>query len=305
MVSIESINLPQKYHFPALIRQMKESELILNQDGSIYHLALRPEELASTVITVGDPERVNEVSQHFDNIEVKKSKREFVTHTGYIGSKRITCLSTGMGSDNIDIVINELDALVNIDFDSHIHKSDPTSLTIVRIGTSGSISEDVHVDDILCSRIAIGLEGLMLWYEQMQMTMEENEWSIALSELHLPIRPFVCQAEPILFNLFRPHFKSGITLTTAGFYAPQSRNLRLNSQFVNILTEISSLKIRNESITNIEMETAAIYGLSKALGHKAISVNAILADRVKGTFSTNPEKVIGKSIYKSLDLLCG
>ena len=283
---------------------MKDSELILNADGSIYHLALLPEELASTVITVGDPERVAGVSKYFDSIEIRKTKREFVTHTGYIGSKRITCMSTGMGSDNIDIVLNELDALVNIDFENRKHRENPCSLTIVRIGTSGGMSSQIEVDDILYSRIAIGLEGLMLWYRQLQMTQEEMEWTNALTELDLPLRPFVCEAEPSLMDLFQPHFKSGITLTTAGFYAPQSRNLRLAPQFEKVLEHLSNLRIREGYITNIEMETAAIYGLSKALGHKSLSVNAILADRIRGRFSKNPYETTEKAIRQTLEILC-
>ncbi len=283
---------------------MNDSELILNSSGSIYHLDLVPDDLATTIITVGDPDRVEEVSKHFDHIEIRKAKREFVTHTGRVGKKRLTCMSTGMGSDNIDIVLNELDALVNIDFETRQHKTKTTSLTIIRIGTSGGISEDIAVDDILCSRIAIGLEGLMLWYDQLQMTREELEWYDALMELNLPLRPFVCEAEPGLYESFKSTFKSGITLTTAGFYAPQSRNLRLDSQFNQTMLDLRQLRIRNHEITNIEMETAAIYGLSKALGHCAISVNAILADRLSGKFSSNPGKIVEEAIEKTLDLIC-
>lgn len=283
---------------------MKESELILNADGSIYHLAIRPDDLAPLVITVGDPERVGEVSKHFDQIRLKRRKREFVVHTGELNHKAITCMSTGMGSDNIDIVINELDALVNIDLNTRLEKERHTSLQIVRIGTSGGISPYTDVDEIIKSEMAIGLEGLMLWYEQLENTVDEEAWYRALENLHLPIRPFVCQAHGAFSEAFKDKFKSGITLTTAGFYAPQSRSLRLKSQFHDFIEQLGKLEVNGQQCTNIEMETAAIYGMAKALGHRAYSINAILANRLTGTFSKNPHKIVEKTILETLEVLC-
>lgn len=283
---------------------MKDSELILNDDESIYHLALKPNEIAPLIITVGDPKRVQQVSQHFDTVDIIRSNREFLTHTGRLNGKQISCISTGMGSDNIDIVVNELDALVNVDFETRSHKSTHTQLTLVRIGTSGSITQDVKIDQIIYSSVAIGLEGLMLWYAQLEMNLVEKAWMKALMQIDLPIKPFVCAADASLVQTFETIFKAGITLTTAGFYAPQSRSLRLATHYDDIIGDLSKINVDENHITNIEMETAAIYGLTKALGHKAISINAILAHRISGEFSKNAQRTIETAITKSLDALC-
>ena len=281
---------------------MKDSELIVNDDGSIYHLALRPEELADTIITVGDPDRVELVTRHFDTIEFTRKRREFVTQTGWIGKQRITCLSTGMGSGNVDIVLNELDALANIDFTTRQHRSEPRELTIVRVGTSGSIREDVAVDDILVSGVAIGLEGIMLWYEQRERTPTEEAWHQALEDVHLPLDPYVSESNGELMNRFSD-LSVGVTLTTAGFYAPQSRSIRLRPMEDDFLNRLSNIEVSGQFITNIEMETAAIYGLSRALGHRALSINAILANRLSGAFSTSPLKTVTQAIEYTLDRL--
>ncbi len=264
---------------------MNASELIINPDGSIYHLSLRPEEIADTIILVGDPDRVPKVSAHFDRIELKKQKREFVTHTGWLGKKRITVISTGIGTDNIEIVLNELDALVNIDFATRQIKSTLTSLSLIRIGTSGSLHPDIDIDQIVVSGYAIGTDALGHYYD-----VERQPHPI------LPSWSYLTKRYPFNLSNFQSAFKEGITLTAPGFYHPQGRSLRLQSNYHFPLEELSSIQIHNTPITNLEMETAGIYLLAEKFGHKAISFNAILAQRLEGRFSSLPEKIIGRLI---------
>lgn len=282
---------------------LQESELIQNIDGSIYHLSLLPEDIAPLILTVGDPDRVNSVSKHFDAIEVKKSNREFVTHTGRIGNQRITCISTGIGTDNIDIVLNELDALANIDLTTRSLKKEHTSLRIVRLGTSGSINKNITVGDIVYSKIAIGLEGLFSWYDASVPTALEKQWKEVIDQANLPIPASVFEADKGLCDKFNGDFKEGITLTTAGFYGPQSRMLRLRPK-VDLQQIAPNLKVGSQAVTNIEMETAGIYGLSKMLGHQAISINAIMANRLTGKFANKPAELMENTITKSLEILC-
>ena len=282
---------------------LQESELIQNVDGSIYHLSLLPEDIAPLIITVGDPNRVNSVSKHFDEIEVKKSNREFNTHTGIIGNQRITCISTGIGTDNIDIVLNELDALVNIDLATRTIKTDHTSLQIVRLGTSGSINKNITVGDIVFSKIAIGLEGLFSWYHEIPSTELEKGWMDIVQKAEIPVKASVFEADQSLCATVKNHFTEGVTLTTAGFYGPQSRTLRLKPK-LDLQRVVQDLRLKNQSITNIEMETAGIYGLSKLLGHQAISINAIMANRLTGKFANNPMELMDRTITKSLEILC-
>ena len=264
---------------------MKESELILNPDGSIYHLAIQPGEIGDIVIFVGDQDRVQLVSRHFDRIEIKKQKREFFTHTGWLGNKRISVMSTGIGTDNVDIVLNELDALVNIDFTSRQINSSLKSLILIRIGTSGAIHPDVNLDDIVISKYAIGLDVLGQYYGVQQKSLPQ-----------LPPWSYLTKAYDFDMSLFPSDTSDGITLTCPGFYNPQSRVLRINSGYQPSIEQLSSIQIDGTFITNIEMETAGIYLLANLLGHKAISFNAILAQRLHGTFSKNPEKIIEKMI---------
>ncbi len=282
-----------------------ETDLILNADGSIYHLNLLPEDIADTIITVGDPDRVSEVSIHFDSIELKKGKREFVTHTGYIGQNRITVLSTGIGTDNIDIVLNELDALANVDFQSRTEKQLKKSLNIIRIGTSGSLQESIAVDSILVSEYAIGLDSLMHYYNQ-ALTLEEEHFKRAI-ESHFQgltnIFPYVAAADNDLLFQIGKDLKHGITVTTPGFYAPQGRMLRARSSNDNLIRSFQNFNYNHHQITNLEMETAGIYALAKILGHKAISVNTILANRVSQQFSNAPQKAIKQSIELVLSKL--
>jgi uridine phosphorylase len=288
-----------------------ESELIVNPDGRIYHLALHPDELAKTVITVGDPGRVERVSSHFDRVDVKITKREFVTHTGWLGGKRITVISTGIGPDNIDIVLNELDALVNIDFQTRQPKTKQTSLDIVRIGTTGSLQPDLPVDQFLISRYGVGLDNLLHFYEY-QPTMPEAELYDDLRNFmehsgKLPAEPYIFEASGELADaIAQDYLRQGITLTCPGFYAPQGRELRAKSRLaLKTLQTFSNFRHKGYHITNFEMETAAIFGLARILGHRALSCNAVLANRLDNTFSQQPKKTVDALIKLVLDRIVG
>lgn len=277
------------------------AELIINPDGSIYHLQLLPDEIADVIFTVGDPERVPEVSKHFDEIELARAHREIVTHTGYIGKKRVTVISTGMGTDNIDIVMNELDALVNIDFITRTPKQEYKKLTFVRIGTSGSIQKSIPLDSLLISEKAVGFDVLMNYYHH-EIHDELFEKSvadfIAAKELNLPF--YTTQASEELLKIFSD-FERGITISAPGFYAPQGRKLRALPAKKSLVEKLSEFKHQGLRFTNLEMETAGIYALGRIFGHRCISVNAILANRLDGTFSSNPQKIVQTMIEKVLE----
>lgn len=283
--------------------EMQESELILNPDGSVYHLNLLPEDIASTIFLVGDPDRVEEVSRYFDTIEVKKQKREFVTHTGYLGKKRLTCLSTGIGTDNIDIVLTEIDALVNMDLTSRTEKPKLTSLDFIRIGTCGSLQSDIPADSFLASEYGIGLDGLLGFYN-----FEDSEEDKQFLEPIIPIvknlgvHPSIAKGSDNLLNTVAKDLRKGVTLTNCGFYGPQGRTVRIAPRDKNYIDELSAVDLPGgRKFTNMEMETSAIYGLSKLLGHQALSCNAILANRVDGTFSKDPHKTTDKLIQYILE----
>ena len=282
------------------------TDLILNKDGSVYHLNLLPEDLADDIITVGDPDRVGEVSKHFDKVELRKGKREFITHTGYIGSKRISVISTGIGTDNIDIVLNELDALVNIDLDRRVYLDKLKSLNIIRIGTSGAMQTDIPIDSILVSEYAVGLDALMAFYTYEASREEKAILRAIVSQAPAfkPLKPYVCAASKLLLRKIGKDLPRGITVTAPGFYAPQGRELRFNKSIPNFIKQLSSISKDNLRLTNLEMETSGIYGLANILGHQAISVNAILASRVKYEFSKNPGKTIDKTIKLVLERTC-
>ncbi|PYF76945.1 nucleoside phosphorylase [Pedobacter nutrimenti] len=287
------------------MNKLSESDLVINSDGSIYHLNLRPEDIADTIITVGDPDRVSEVSKYFDHIELKKGKREFITHTGYLGKKRLTVLSTGIGTDNIDIVINELDALVNIDFNSREVKKDLTSLNIIRIGTSGAVQADLSMGTILASSHGLGLDALMNYYVQ-ELSGEEHSLldHVKVHFGHLKnINPYLTAADTGLLNSIGKDLIHGITVTAPGFYAPQGRQVRAKNAVPNFISMINSFEQGNHRITNLEMETAGIYALAKVLGHKALSINAILASRVNFEFSKDPQEVVENAIKLILERL--
>lgn len=282
------------------------SELILNADGSIYHLNLLPEDIATTIITVGDPNRVSDVSDYFDHIELKKGKREFLAHTGVLNNKRITVISTGIGTDNIDIVLNELDALVNIDFEKRCIKEHKTQLDIVRIGTSGAIQSNIPVDSFLMSEYAIGFDALLHFYESAKILhssisdafVAQTNWSNSKSV------PYVVKCDDNLAKkIISKHILRGFTATNVGFYGPQNRKLRLETSDTTLHKKLSAFQFKNLKITNLEMETSGIYGLSKLLGHRAVSMNCILANRATGTFSENPEKSVKELIKYTLTQL--
>jgi len=278
------------------------SELILNADGSIYHLNLLPEDLAGTVLTVGDPDRVAKVSKYFDRIELKKGKRVFITHTGYLGNKRLTVISTGIGTDNIDIVLNELDALANIDFANRTVKSTLSSLHIVRIGTSGAVQQDVEMGTILASAYGVGLDALMNYYRG-SYDGEEQALQVELAKYFsaLNLNPYVAKAGAGLLDRIAFDLPKGVTLTAPGFYAPQGRTVRSTNTIPNFIDLINFFQYKGQRFTNLEMETAGIYALANMFGHQALSINAILASRVDGRFSSAPEEVVGKAIQLVLE----
>ena len=286
---------------------IKESELILNSDGSIYHLNLRPEQVADTIILVGDPNRVPRVSAYFDMIEFSTQKREFCTHTGTYKGKRLTALSTGIGPDNIDIVINELDALFNIDLHTRKPKERLTSLNIVRFGTSGSLQADIPVDSFVLSSHGLGMDNMLHAYKDApnvrEIAMEEafmahTQWNTDKG------RPYIVGCgETLKQRLLTDKVFEGITGTAPGFYGPQGRMLRLPVQDPTLNDKLHSFNYKGYRMTNLEMETSAIYGLSKLLGHQAVSLNAIIANRAAGTFTKDTKKVVENLIVYGLEQL--
>lgn len=277
------------------------SELIINPDGSIYHLHLKPEHLASTVFTVGDPDRVPLVSQYFDQIDSKTHKREFVTHTGWKSGKRVTVISTGMGTDNIEILMTELDALVNVDLETRLIKPEKTSLQIIRIGTSGSMQEDLPVGTLLASEIGIGMDTLMTYYPELE---EDQRIAKAIqSELNLPFLPYQATASTRLLEKLDEQIVKGVTLTCPGFYAPQGRKVRLKPRFDQMIERLAGLQIEGKKPTNFEMETAGYYALGKLLGHEMLSLNAIVANRPLKKFDKEAEKSVDRLIQAALKLL--
>lgn len=285
---------------------LKASELILNSRGAIYHLDLLPSELANTVFLVGDPDRVEKVSAYFDRIEHKIQHREFISHTGFIGQNRYTVISTGIGPDNIDIVMNELDALCSIDFQSRAYLAEKRSLRIIRIGTSGSLQADIPVDSFVASAYALGTDGVLNFYP-----FEPNERELKIqndfirsmaypAELAKPY--FVAGDEGLLKALTQNAF-SGVTITAPGFYAPQGRNLRGGLKYPQLIDQFQHWKSEELRATNFEMETSMIYGLSRMFGHKACSMSAIVANRANGTFSTQAADTIDRLIRYTLDIV--
>ena len=288
--------------------QIKPSELIL-QDGKIYHLGLRPENLGDIIITVGDMDRVERVSRHFDQVDYQGRKREFLTHTGMLGKHRISVIGTGIGPDNIDILINELDALKNIDFASRQIKKELTSLRIVRLGTSGSIQSDIPVDSFVCSTHGLGLDGVLNFYQYEKEPFQQSfldGLSKAIPSLRTICEPYLFGGDEELLHVLSPEgsFK-GITITSGGFYAPQGRKLRADNRMTELLPNLEQFEFQKHRLVNFEMETAAIYGLCRLLGHKALSVNAIIANRANGTFSRNAYQTIDKMIETILEKLTG
>lgn len=283
---------------------IKDSELILNPDGSVYHLNLKPEDISDTIIFVGDQDRVEKITKHFDSLEFSTQKREFKTQTGYYKDRRITVLSTGIGPDNIDIVLNELDALVNIDLKTRKPKTNLTSLNIIRIGTSGSLQADIPVDAFVMSTHGLDLNGMLHFYQIEGISnpeiedafIEHTNWDKNKA------RPIIINNSKYLEKYFESKkiFK-GMTGTAGGFYGPQGRVLRLPLHDAGLNAKLDNFNYKNFRITNFEMETSVIYGLSKLLGHEALSLNAIIANRATGDFSKDPKATVEKLIVYALE----
>ncbi|KTC66205.1 purine nucleoside phosphorylase II [Legionella adelaidensis] len=276
------------------------AELPLNRRGAVYHLDLSPDEIGDIIITVGDPGRVQEVSQHFDYVEVARSHREFVTHTGYLGKKRISVISTGIGVPNIDIVINELDALVNVDLVTRTPKAVTKSLTLIRLGTAGGLQPDCIPGDILITRFGVGFDTLMQHYPYVS-SVEEME-----TALHHHLQGeggdfYIAEADSQLINHFAPLGTVGITATCIGFFAPQGRKLRLPLKYPHFLQKLTTFSYDNTLVTNLEMETAAILALGRLLGHKCLSLSVALNNRVKKNFVEDVKSTVEGLIQKAFE----
>lgn len=290
------------------MKPIAPSELIITNRGAIYHLDLHPDELAPIVLTVGDPDRVKVVSKYFDKIEVQRQHREFVTHTGTLGKKRISVVSTGIGPDNIDIVLNELDALVNIDFSTRTIKPNLSSLSILRLGTSGSLQADIPVDSFVAGTHGLGLDNLLHFYrlEQNEEEQELLQSFLTQTQIHHSItQPYISAAAPSLLKHFTEGYHQGITVTCPGFYGPQGRILRLGLAAPQLVDRLTHFQYGQHRITNFEMETSAIYGLSRLLGHHCLSLNVIVANRVNKTFSSDGQAAVEKLIVRSLEIIAG
>jgi uridine phosphorylase len=286
------------------MRKIAETELILNPDGSIYHLKLHPEQISDTIIVVGDQGRVETISKHFTNIECRIHNREFLTHTGTYNGKRITALSTGIGTDNIDIVVNELDALVNINFEQREIKEAKKSLNIVRLGTSGALQSDIPVDSFVMSEYGLGFDGLLNFYQS-----EKNIFNDEITEAFIRhtewvnklARPYTVKGSEMLMDKLGEGLFKGITATASGFYGPQGRQLRITPFDPMLNEKMETFTCEGKRITNFEMETSALYGLSAILGHHAITICTIIANRVSREFSKNYHPVVEQMIKMTLD----
>ncbi|MDI9311086.1 MAG: nucleoside phosphorylase [Limnohabitans sp.] len=285
---------------------IKSSELILNPDGSVYHINLKPEQVANDIIFVGDQNRVEKITQYFDSIEYSTQKREFKTQTGIYKGKRISVISTGIGPDNIDIVMNELDALVNVDLETRTIKEELTSLNIIRIGTSGSLQADIPIDSFVMSKYGLGLDNMLRSYLIEEISEKDIEDAF-ISQTDWDLRkgkPYVIACSETLENkLESDKIFKGFTGTAGGFYGPQGRVIRLNIQDPELNSKMDAFNFNGIKMTNLEMETAAIYGLGKLLGHQCLSLNAIIANRANGTFSENPYKAVDELIEYTLNCL--
>ncbi|HET8858700.1 nucleoside phosphorylase [Marivirga sp.] len=278
-----------------------ESELILNKDGSVYHLSLRPQDISDVILTVGDPSRVHKVSQYFDEVTFEMNKREFITHTGTYKGRKLTVMSTGMGTDNVEILMTELDALANINLKKRENKVKKKSLKIIRIGTSGGLQQDLPVDSLLASQFAIGIDTLMQFYHLERTEAESNVESALQLEIGLPFRPYCVEGSSSLLKHFSDGMNIGNTVTCPGFYAPQGRQLRTPIRFPNIAESLSMFHYGDLWLTNFEMETAGYYAMGRLLGHDVLSCNAIVANRMTHQFSKNSDKTIDTLIKMVLD----
>jgi uridine phosphorylase len=280
------------------MNKIPESELIVNPDGSIFHLHLLPHQISDIILLVGDPGRVEMVSKNFERIDYKVQNREFATHTGVFNHKKVSVVSTGIGTDNIDIVINELDALVNIDLKGRVEKKEKTKLKLVRIGTSGALQEDIDVDSFVLSEYGLGMDGLLHFYkhkfeeeqELLNAFISQTGWAAPLNS------PYLIKGSSHLFSQLKEGMHSGITATACGFYGPQGRRLRLDMAIDGLNEKLTAFKYKDHRVTNFEMETSALFGLSKLLGHEAITACAIIANRIKKEYSKDYKLTVDKLV---------
>ena len=288
------------------MKTLPSSELVINPDGSIYHLQLQPDQLADNVIVVGDQARVATISHFFDSVECRVQNREFVTHTGSYRGKRISVVSTGIGTDNLDIVMNELDALVNIDLKTRTIKPNLKTLDIVRIGTSGTLIKEIPVGSFVASTHGLGFDGLMHFYQFKENEREQILLDAILKHLQLPDsinRPYIVEANPHLLNKLSPGCVLGITATACGFYGPQGRTLRLTPAIPDLNERMMGFSLDEFRISNLEMETSALFGLSRLMGHRAATVCAIIANRATLDYAEDHKPMIDKLVLNVLDRL--
>lgn len=283
--------------------KISETDLVLNRDGSVYHLALLPKHISDTVLTVGDPSRVNAISQFFDSIEFEMNRREFITQVGMYKGKRVTVISTGIGTDNIEIFFTEIDALVNIDLKTREPKARKRKLKIIRIGTSGALQEDIAVGSFLVSDYAVGFDNLMTFYDLKQDDLERSIAEDLRKKVKLPFTPYVVKGSEALRRQVGADMVVGNTVTTPGFFAPQGRTVRLPIKFPKLLDDLNSYHHRGSDfwLANFEMETAGYYALGRMLGHEVLSANAIIANRIKNKFSKDPNTIVEGLIKIILD----
>jgi len=287
-------------------RPLEESELVINEDGSIFHLHILPHQLADTVLLVGDQGRVEQISKYFDSIEHQTANREFVAHTGYYKGKRLTALSTGIGADNIDIVLNELDALVNIDLETRCIKKELTALNLIRIGTCGALQPDIPVDSYLVSEFGLGFDGIAGFYSHLS-TEEELDFEKAFfSQVNWSVstvKPYISRGNKELINLLKPEANTGITVTGNGFYGPQGRVLRVKTQQENLNDQLAQFEFNGIKLMNFEMETSALYALGGMMGHKTATICAVIANRHLKQYSKDYKKTVDKMILYVLERL--
>jgi uridine phosphorylase len=284
-------------------KTIPSTELIITEEGRIYHLDLKPDEIGQTIILVGDQERVPTISKYFDRIEFKRSKREFVTHTGLINNKRVSVISTGIGCDNVDIVVNELDALVNINFEKKTIKRKHTSLNIIRIGTCGALQNEIPIDTFVLSSFGLGFDGLLSFYKPVYEQEEKALQKAFLQQTPWPNDaniPYFVKGSELLANKIGEGMFNGITATANGFYGPQGRTLRLNTRVPDMNEFLKRFEYKNHKILNFEMETSALYGLSALLGHHSCTVCAVIGNRFTNTFSEDYKKTVAKLVQKVL-----
>ena len=287
------------------MHKLQDTELILSPENKIYHLNLSKDEIADDIILVGDPERVQIISSKFDTIEHKIQNREFITHTGTLNGKRISAIATGIGPDNIDIVINELDALVNIDFKTRTIKTNKKKLNLIRLGTSGALQQDIKVDTFIAASYGLGFDGLAHFYQNQEILEQEMATSYA-NHATLPNKlaaPYFVKASKCLLEKF-PEIPNGITATAPGFYGPQGRILRLKPSIKNLHEKMESFKYQDNIITNFEMETSALYYLGQSLGHNTLTICAVIANRLSKQYSKDYKKTVEKMIDLVLKRIC-